>query len=193
MTTTSTIVRSLHDIGLASWFGGTLMGAIGLNGGAAAAQDPRERTRVSSAGWMKWSPVLIGSMVAHAVGSVGMLANDKERLLVQGEGRVSAAVKTAITLAAGAASVYSGIVGQVQSKHAGEPAAGANEPSAGTSSEMSTAQSQQRILQWVPPVLTAVLIVLAAQQGEQQRVTTPAVAAPGSMIGRLKGMLPGRS
>ena len=39
----------------------------------------------------------------------------------------------------------------------------------------------------------AVLIVLAAQQGEQQRVTTPAVAAPGSMIGRLKGMLPGRS
>ncbi|MCU1437335.1 MAG: conserved rane protein [Naasia sp.] len=191
MTTASTIARSLHDIGLASWFGGTLMGAVGLNGGAAAAKDPRERTRVSSAGWMKWSPVLIGSMAAHAAGSVAMLANDKERLIVQGEGRTSAIVKTGITLAAGAASVYSGIVGQVQSKHAGEPAAGANQPSAGTSAELSGAQRQQAWLQWVPPVLTAVLIVLAAQQGEQQRATAPALAAPGSPLARLK--LPGRS
>ena len=27
-----TLARSLHDLGLAAWFGGSLMGAIGLNG-----------------------------------------------------------------------------------------------------------------------------------------------------------------
>ena len=36
---TNTLSRSLHDVGLAAWFGGSLMGAIGLNGGAAEAKD----------------------------------------------------------------------------------------------------------------------------------------------------------
>jgi hypothetical protein len=28
----NTLSRSLHDLGLATWFGGSLMGAVGLNG-----------------------------------------------------------------------------------------------------------------------------------------------------------------
>jgi hypothetical protein len=28
----NTIIRSLHDLGAAAWFGGSLMGAIGVNG-----------------------------------------------------------------------------------------------------------------------------------------------------------------
>jgi hypothetical protein len=31
----NTVARSLHDLGLAAWFGGSLMGAVGLNGAAA--------------------------------------------------------------------------------------------------------------------------------------------------------------
>jgi hypothetical protein len=27
----NTLARSLHDVGLAAWFGGSLMGAVGLN------------------------------------------------------------------------------------------------------------------------------------------------------------------
>ncbi|MFF2206234.1 hypothetical protein [Streptomyces sp. NPDC058145] len=30
----NTVIRSLHDLGLAAWFGGSLMGAVGLNGAA---------------------------------------------------------------------------------------------------------------------------------------------------------------
>jgi hypothetical protein len=30
----NTVARSLHDLGLAAWFGGSLMGAVGLNGAA---------------------------------------------------------------------------------------------------------------------------------------------------------------
>ena len=42
MAARNTLVRSLHDLGLAAWFGGTLMGAVGLNGATAKAKDPAE-------------------------------------------------------------------------------------------------------------------------------------------------------
>ena len=40
----NTLVCSLHDVGLAAWFGSSLMGAVGVNGAAAAAGDPQERS-----------------------------------------------------------------------------------------------------------------------------------------------------
>jgi hypothetical protein len=185
----TTIARSVHDLGLGSWFGGTLMGAIGLNGGAAAARAPQERTRVSSAGWQKWSPVLIASIALHIGGSVGMLLSDQPRLLAQPEGRRSAAIKTAITLGAVGSSIYSGILGRTQSEHRHEGGVGPTEPLAGSSKEMSAAQRQQKVVQWVTPVLTGVLIVLAAQQGEQQRRTNPLLAAPGAVAARVRGLV----
>jgi hypothetical protein len=55
MSEKNTLVRSLHDTGLAAWFGGSLMGAVGLNGAAAQASDPRERTALSAEGWGRWA------------------------------------------------------------------------------------------------------------------------------------------
>ncbi len=40
--TRNTVIRSLHDVGLAAWFGGALMGAVGVNGATAA--SPGNRT-----------------------------------------------------------------------------------------------------------------------------------------------------
>ncbi len=179
----------MHTIwGLGSWFGGTLMGAIGLNGGAATARAPQERTRISSAGWQKWSPVLVASIGLHIAGSAVMLLSDAQRLLAQPAGRRSAAIKTAITLGAVGASVYSGMLGRVQSAHQDEGGIGPTEPLASASEEMSSAQRQQKVAQWIPPALTAVLIVLAAQQGEQQRRTSPALATPASLADRVRGL-----
>jgi hypothetical protein len=42
----NTIARTLHDVGLAAWVGGSLMGATGLNGAAAVVDDPTQRLRV---------------------------------------------------------------------------------------------------------------------------------------------------
>ena len=39
----NTVARTLHDLGLATWFGGSLMGATGLNGAAAAVEEPTQR------------------------------------------------------------------------------------------------------------------------------------------------------
>jgi hypothetical protein len=49
VTADNTVSRSLHDLGLATWFGGSLMGAVGLNGAAADVEEPRQRLRVTNA------------------------------------------------------------------------------------------------------------------------------------------------
>lgn len=38
----NTIIRSLHDVGLAAWFGGTLANAVALNPAASATQPVRD-------------------------------------------------------------------------------------------------------------------------------------------------------
>ena len=40
MSSRNTLVRSLHDLGAAAWFGGSLMGAVGVNGAAASCAIP---------------------------------------------------------------------------------------------------------------------------------------------------------
>ena len=169
MSARQTVIRSLHDIGLAAWFGGTLMGAVGLNGGTAAAKDPTERLRLSSIGWAKWAPVQLAALAAHGVGGIGLILGNKARLAAQPEARTNTYVKAGLTVLAGAASLYSALLGTRQGKHFREGAEGVTEPGAEASSTLASAQRQQKVLQWALPALTGVLVVLAAQQGEQQR------------------------
>lgn len=169
MSSRNTVVRSLHDVGLAAWFGGTLMGAVGLNGAAAKALDPAERLQLSSVGWARWAPVQLTAIIAHGIGGAGLILGNKARLTTQPESRTNTQVKFAITVAAAAATLYSGILGTKISKRAEQGGEGVTEPGADASDELASAQRQQRILQWVLPALTATLIVLGAQQGEQQR------------------------
>ena len=66
----NTLARSLHDLGLATWFGGSLMGAVGLNGAAAVVDQPAQRLRVANAGWARWTPVNLAGIAAHLAGGV---------------------------------------------------------------------------------------------------------------------------
>ncbi|WP_431220046.1 hypothetical protein [Leifsonia xyli] len=155
----------MHDLGLAAWFGGTLMGAVGLNGGTAKAKDPAERLRLSSAGWAKWAPVQLAAIIVHGIGGVGLIAGNKGRLAVQPEARGNTVVKLAITGLAGGASLYSALLGKKIGENAEQGAEGVTEPDPTASEALAAAQRKQRILQWVLPALTGVLIVLGAQQG----------------------------
>ena len=65
MTADNTFSRSLHDLGLAAWFGGSLMGAVGLNGAAAEVKEPRQRLRVANSGWGRWTPVNLAGIAAR--------------------------------------------------------------------------------------------------------------------------------
>ncbi|MBC7723941.1 MAG: hypothetical protein H7146_04210 [Burkholderiaceae bacterium] len=169
MSQRNTVIRSMHDLGLAAWFGGGLMGAVGLNGAAAKAKDPAERLSLASVGWSQWSPVQFAAMALHGIGGIGLIYANKSRLLAQPGSRANTTVKVIVTLGAIGSTIYSGLVGTKMAKHSSEGGAGVTEAHPGASPELQSAQDQQRILQWVTPVLTAVLIILAAQQGEQQR------------------------
>ncbi|WP_331782920.1 hypothetical protein [Subtercola sp. YIM 133946] len=159
----------MHDLGLAAWFGGTLMGAVGLNGAAAKAKDPAERLVLSSQGWAKWAPVQLAAIAVHGIGGLGLIGGNKSRLASQPESRNNTTVKLVLTAAAAGASLYSGLLGRTISKHAAEGADGVTEPSNSSSADLAAAQKKQHILQWVLPALTGALIILGAQQGEQQR------------------------
>ena len=67
MSQRNTVVRSLHDLGLAAWFGGSLAGAVGINGAAADVPDESLRLQVATAGWARWSPVNPSAIGAHLV------------------------------------------------------------------------------------------------------------------------------
>ena len=165
----NTFVRSLHDLGLAAWFGGSLMGAVGLNGATAEAASPRDRLRLSSLGWAKWAPVQLAALLAHGIGGIGLITANKTRLSAQEESRTNTTWKIIVTVLAGATTAYSAILGRTINDHQGEPTEGVTEPAQGTSDRLASAQRQQRILQWATPALTLVIVVLAAHQGEQQR------------------------
>lgn len=186
MSQRNTIVRSMHDLGMAAWFGGGLMGVVGLNGGAAKAKDPTERLRLSSIGWARWAPVQLGAIVVHGIGGVGLMLASRKRLGVQTQGKQNVAVHLALTAAAGASSVVAGIAGAQILKHSDEGAEGVTEPGPNSSDALVKAQRVEKVTQYLIPVLTGVLIVLGAQQGELQR-PAGAVQALGERVKRVFG------
>lgn len=165
----NTVLRSMHDIGLAEWFGGSLMGVIGLNGAAANVPDRTERLHVSSVGWDRWAPLNLAGIGAHLIGSVGILASERRRVAGQkGVGAMSAA-KTGLTAAALGATAYSRMLGKQLEKAGRVPVEGVTEPAPETPENIRKAQRRQKIAQWSVPLLTGAVIVISALAGEQQK------------------------
>lgn len=169
MSDRNTLIRSMHDIGLAAWFGGSLMGVVALNGAADTVSDPRRRFAVSSAGWARWAPVNAAAIGVHAIGGIGLIVANKGRVAGQKGVATNTVVKAAVTGIAAASTAYSAWQGRVQAEAGPFPVDGAVNSGPDTPGAAGAAQRHLWISQWVTPVATALLIVLAAQQGEQQR------------------------
>ncbi|MBB5827671.1 hypothetical protein ACGFI4_05175 [Micromonospora carbonacea] len=179
-----TALRSMHDLGLAAWFGGSLMGALGVNGAATQINDSTQRLPVASAGWSRWTPVNAAAIGAHLAGAVGELATESPRMLAQsGVGRMSA-VKTALTVGALAVTGYSRLLGMRLQRAGGPSVEGITEPNPQTPADVASYQRQMRLLQWTIPALTGALVVVTAYMSEQQK---PGQVFRG-MIGRVGGL-----
>lgn len=165
----NTVSRSLHDVGLAAWFGGTLANAVALNAAAAEAGGGSRSGAVANAGWDRWTPVNAAAIGAHLSGSVGQLIGNRDRLTSQQGVGTMAIVKTGLTAAALAVTGYSRIVGRKVSDQSDVPVQDGTTPSAATPDGVATAQKQLKALQWAVPALTGALIVVSAFAGEQQR------------------------
>lgn len=171
MNNDNTLVRSLHDIGLAGWFGSVLMAAVATNRATGDAEDPVDVARVTNGVWRRWRPANAVLVVTHLVGGTGLVLANKGRLGVQKGVGTSSAVKTAVTVAALAASAYSGALGKKVDLAGDVPMENAVTPAAGTPEQAAAAMKKLALLQWLIPALTGVIIVLGAIQGEQQRPT----------------------
>ncbi|RAX47184.1 hypothetical protein DQ354_03050 [Arthrobacter sp. AQ5-06] len=163
------VARSVHDLTAAAWFGGSLMGAIGLNGAAAEAKDPAERTRLSSAGWMKWAPLQTAAFASHLVADLAIAWENKGRIAKQDGVARDTVIKTAVTVAGAAVTLYAGILGKKVDKLADQGGEGATEPRPGASDELKSAQQQLKLLQWAIPAFAGAVIILGAKHGEMQR------------------------
>jgi hypothetical protein len=168
----NTIIRSLHDLGAAAWFGGQLMGAVGLNGVSKDVKDPAERATIASAGWARWAPISAAAIGAHAIGSIGIFLANRDRVRDQKGAGTNSVIKSVLTVAAVGTTVYSGLLGaKIAKDGSSAPVEGGTVPAAGTPEDVAKLQQQQRVLQWVTPALTAGIIICGAQQGEQQRAS----------------------
>jgi hypothetical protein len=165
----NTIARSLHDIGGAAWFGGSLMGAVGLNGASSEVSDPSQRSRVANAGWNRWTPVNLAAIAAHIVGGLGLMRGNKARLTAQQGAGTANAAKLALTGIALGATAYSRVLGQKIMNAGDVPVEGGTSPNPATPDEVADAQRQLHIMQWVIPAATGGIMALGSAMGEQQR------------------------
>jgi hypothetical protein len=156
--------RSAHDLGLAAWFGGSLMGAVGLNQ-AAVPEKEVSAERVAFWGWARWTPVNAAAIAVHLGGGAAILASNAHRVAGQKGVAASTIAKSVVTAAALAATGYSRVLGKkVELASSGSPDDAEKHPV--------DLEAARRAV----PGLTGLLVVLNALHGEQQR---PAEQAAG--------------
>jgi uncharacterized membrane protein len=164
MTAYSTTVRATHLLTNAAWFGGSLMGAVGLNPAARAGDDAHERSEIADAGWNRWGPVQGGAIGLHLLSGLAIVADNRRRVVAHPPTTTAVILKTALTGMAVAASVTAYRSGAALGEAMEE---GAVDAQARKTSRSLAAR--MRWLQWATPAATAGLLVLDAYLGEQQR------------------------
>jgi hypothetical protein len=164
-----TLARAMHDLGLAAWFGGSLMGAIGLNGASHVVDNPKERARVANAGWARWTPANLVAIGSYVAGAAVITFTNRERVRRQRGVAEASGLKTSLTALALAATAYSRYLGQKMMEAGDVPVESGTTPSEQTPPEVAKAQRRLKVLQWAIPAHVAGLIVISSKMGEQQR------------------------
>jgi hypothetical protein len=169
MSRDNTLARAAHDIGLAAWFGGSLMGAIGLNGASKEVSDPTQRARVANAGWEKWTPANLAAIGSYVIGGTVLTIGNKERLAGQKGVMTTSLAKVGLTALTLGATAYSRALGEKLISSGDVPVQDATTPSVQTPEEIAKSQKQLKVLQWAIPAHVAALIAISSKMGEQQR------------------------
>ena len=165
----NTVSRTMHDVGLAAWFGGSLMGAVGLNAAAGAVDDPAQRGRVANEGWDRWTPLNAAAIGAHLLGGAAILLANRKRIGGQKGVAGMTTVKTLMTGAALGTTAYSRILGRKVASQKDMPVGSGTQPIGSTPDDVAKAQQQLKALQWAVPATTAAILALNSYAGEQQR------------------------
>jgi hypothetical protein len=87
--------------------------------------------------------------------------------------------KTDLTAAAMGATAYSRLLGRKLAKAGDLPAEDGTTPSATTPPELAGAQRRLKLMQWVVPASTGLLLAVSSYAGEQQRASEVLKGAKG--------------
>lgn len=147
-----TLARALNDVGLAAWFGVSLAAAVEAETGVAAdASGEHPRTRPP------WTALNLAAAAVHVAGGLLLLPPNKARLLAQRGVASTASLKSAVKVAALAAT---GCAGWRTRRTAGTERA---------QGEDGRTPRGLRLARWATAILTGTALVLNARLGEQQR------------------------
>ena len=169
--------QAVHDLGAALWFGGSVMGAAGVNKSGADLRDGLDKIRVADSAWRRFAPAEWLGIGAVMVAGARLTWKSKGRLAVQqGLGRAGAAQAT-VAVAGAAATAFAAWSGHRIAQLAERAQAGgvqvdtgdATEPNADTPPEVARWQRRQRVAQYVVPALAGANIVLNAYLTQQYR------------------------
>lgn len=151
------MLRSVNELSLATWFGGSLMGAVGLRRAASMGGDAAQAER---AGWEAWQPIQVVAIGAQLLSGAGLTVSNRGRYVAQWGVARTSLVRTAIT---GGAIVATTMAATRGHQLADESAAGTDP------TEIERLRRQTRRWQAAVPLLTGALVVADAVMGEQQR------------------------
>lgn len=168
MSDRNTVLRAMHDLGLAAWFGGSMMGAAALNPAAEELPSETDTARMASSGWAKWTPINAAAIGIHLVGATGLAIANRQRIGAQKGVLASTIGKTVLTGAALGATAYARALGK-KIETASSPDPEKAEKAGRHPLSVGTAQGQLSIVKWTIPALTGAIEVLNALHGEQQR------------------------
>ena len=167
--TNSTYSHALHDLGLAAWFGGGLMGAVGVNSTARRAGNLSERHALALHPWDRWAPVNAVAIGAHLAGAGGLLVADRSALARRRRAQTTAIVKAGLTAAALGLTVLAEHRANVVERQTRESGEGPDEPGNVSPGDFGHAQDQLRILRWSVTALTGGVVLLSAAQARSSK------------------------
>jgi hypothetical protein len=144
------------------------MGAIGLNAATREVDEPTQRLRVANAGWFRWAPMTGLAIGAHLAGTYGRTRWGRTAPLV-GRGTPLAAVRLLATGVAIGATIESGRSGRQVVARGDVPAATAVTPISDTPDDVARAMRRLRVVQWLIPTATAVVLAVNAVQDDTGR------------------------
>ncbi len=135
----SNIAKIAHNLGLATWFGGTVFGQVALNPTVSRISDKSERGRVLNESWGRFNAVNFVALVAAVLSwRAGGLKADAE-LRAPGLARL----KNLSLGGAAVAAIASGVMGARVAKQASEgetPVESGTQPAPETPEEAATSQ-----------------------------------------------------
>ena len=149
-------LRTAHDLGLAAWFGGELMGVVGVNSTARRAEDLSQRHQLAAHPWERWAPVSSAAIGLHLAATAGLLAIDRPARGARGLELAKVVLTgTALGLTVMADRRTERVERQVQDPGPDGP----EDPSSG---DLGHAQDELRVLRWSVTALTGAAVALNA-------------------------------